>query len=154
MSNRFVSWLERVGHDFKKGLDPVLKIAETAGEVAVAIYAPGLGPIFNQTVHAVATAEQNAVAIGQAQGTGPQKLASVVSLMGGLIKQALADLGKQADDAAVEKYVSSVVTILNAVPAPAPVDASATAPVSAPVNMPSAPAPPASPRPASAIFGR
>lgn len=116
MTNRFISFLDKVGHDFKRGLDPTLKIAATAGEVAVSILAPGLGPLFASTVTAVITAEQNAAAIGQQSGTGPQKLASVVQLMGGLISQALADMGKPNDIASVQNYVSAVVTVLKAVP--------------------------------------
>lgn len=142
--NKFVSFLEHVGHDFKKGLDPALKVAATAGEVAVQIFAPALGPLFNQTVAAVISAEQNAAAIGQQQGSGTQKLAAVVQLMGGLIKQVLADAGKDNSNMAVERYISAVVTILNAVPVdmsgaaalpatstPAPAVAAPAAPVSA-----------------------
>jgi len=120
MANRFISFLKAIGRDFKKGLDFILPYAATAGEVAVQIFAPALGPLFNQTVNAVITAEQAAVAAGQSGATGPQKLAQVAQLMGPLIKQALTDVGKQADDAAVQKYIDAVVMILNAVPAPDP----------------------------------
>lgn len=117
MTNKFVSWLDHVGHDFKKGLDPALKIAGTAGEIAVGIFFPALGPLFSQTVSAIATAEQNAVSLGLS-GTGlTQKLPQVVQIMGGLIKQGLADVGASNDDASVEKYISAVVTILKALPA-------------------------------------
>jgi hypothetical protein len=114
----FKSFLQAVGEDFKKGLDFVLPWAEKAGEVAVSIYAPQLGPLFNQTVCAVATAEQNFAAIGKQSGTGPSKLSAVVQIAGGLIKQGLADAGRASDDAAVQGYINSVVTILNAAPAP------------------------------------
>lgn len=116
--NKFVSFFEAIGKDFKKGLDKVLPIAETAGSVAMGLFAPALGPLYNQTVAAIVTAEQSAAAIpGGSSGT--QKLAAVVNLMGPLIAQGLTDVGKPADDAAVEKYISAVVTILNAVPNPA-----------------------------------
>jgi hypothetical protein len=113
----FKSFLEAVGHDFKKGLNAILPIAESAGEVAVSVFAPALGPLFNQTVNAVVTAEQNAAAIGKQTGSGPQKLASVVQLMGPLIAQGLQDAGKASDVAAVQGYINSIVTILNALPA-------------------------------------
>jgi hypothetical protein len=115
----FKSFLDTVGKDFKKGLDFVLPYAETAGEIAVSIFAPSLGTLFNQTVNAVVTAEQAAAAVGKQTGTGAQKLASVVQLMGPLIAQGLADAGKANDDAAVQAYITAIVTILNAVPAPA-----------------------------------
>jgi hypothetical protein len=116
----FKSWLTKVGEDFKKGLDFILPWVETAGEAAVAQFAPGLGPLFNSTVTAVVQAEQNFAAMGQQSGTGASKLAAVVGIVGGLIKQGLTDAGKAADDTAVQNYVNSVVTILNAAPAPAP----------------------------------
>ena len=119
MTNKFLTFLETVGRDFRKGLDAILPFASTAGELAVSVFAPALGPIFNQTVNAVITAEQNAAAIGKQTGSGAQKLASVVQLMGPLISQALADLGKESDTASVQAYINAVVAILNAAPAPA-----------------------------------
>jgi hypothetical protein len=116
MANKFVSFLEAVGKDFKKVLDFILPYAETAGEVAVSIFAPELGTLFNQTVNAVVTAEQAAAAVGKQIGSGASKLASVVMLMGPLIKQALQDAGKPNDDVAVQAYITSIVTILNAIP--------------------------------------
>lgn len=125
MANKFVSFLETVGRDFKKGLDFILPWAAGAGEVAVSLFAPSLGSLFNQTVNAVVTAEQAAAAIGKQTGSGAQKLASVVQLMGPLIATALADAGKASDTASVQAYINAVVTILNAAPAPA---AASTAP--------------------------
>jgi hypothetical protein len=159
--NKFVSFMDHIGHDFKTGLDKVLPIAETAGEAAVTIFAPGAATLFKQTVAAVATAEQSAAAIGQASGTGPQKLSAVMTLMGPLIKQALADVGKPADDASAQKYVSAVVTILNAMPAPAPATSStvAAAPVVIPAatanetEQPTTEAPASGPSGASSILG-
>lgn len=119
MTNKFVSFLETVGRDFKKGLDFILPWAAGAGEVAVSLLAPSLGSLFNQTVNAVVTAEQAAAAVGKQTGSGAQKLASVVQLMGPLIATALADAGKSNDTASVQAYINAVVTILNAAPAPA-----------------------------------
>jgi hypothetical protein len=118
MSSKFVSILETVGKDIKKALDFILPYAQTVGETAVSIYAPGLGPIFNATVSAVMTAEANFAAIGKSSGSGASKLAAVTSVVGGLIKQALADAGKASDDAAVQSYINGVVQVLNAAPAP------------------------------------
>ena len=115
----FKSFLTKVGEDFKKGLDFILPWAESVGEVAVSIYAPALGPLFNSTVCAVATAEQNFAALGKQNGTGASKLASVTQIAGGLIKQGLADAGRESSDAAVQSYINAVVQILNAAPAPA-----------------------------------
>jgi hypothetical protein len=114
----FKSFLDAVGHDVKKGLLHILPyalpIAEAAAEVAIASFAPELGPLFNQVMAAVVTAEQSAHAAGKSKN-GPEKLANVIQLMGPLIKSGLADIGKAADDPAVERYVNAVVTILNGV---------------------------------------
>jgi len=123
MTNKFISFLEAVGRDFKKGLTVALPFIETAGEAAVATFVPALGPLFNQTVSAVVTAEQSAAALGTQSGTGTQKAAAVVGLVGPLIVQALKDAGKSATAADVQKYIDSIVAILNLAPAPAPAPA-------------------------------
>lgn len=118
--NKFVSFLETVGRDFQKGLVAILPWAEGAGEVAVALFAPALGPMFNTTVTAVALAEQKYTALGKQTGSGASKLSDVVQMIGPLISQGLKDAGKSGDDAAVQSYVQSVVAVLNAAPAPKP----------------------------------
>jgi len=84
------------------------------------MFAPGLGPLFKQTVATIATSEQSAVAVANAGGTmtGAQKLAAVVALIGPLIGQALKDAGKDNSVAAIENYVNGIVAILNLAPAP------------------------------------
>ena len=119
MTNKLVGFLEAAGHDFKNGLMHIvpytLPIIEGAGSVAISIFAPELGPLFNQVVAAVVTAEQSSAAQGKTKA-GAEKLSTVVQLVGPLIKAVLADLGKANDDAAVSEYVNAVVSILNAIP--------------------------------------
>ena len=119
MSNKFVSFLEALGRDFKKGLDAILPYAATAGETAVGIFAPTLGPLFNSTVSAVVLAEQKFAALGKQTGTGAQKLADVLQITEPVISQGLIAAGRPGDTAAVTGYINSVVTVLNAAPAPA-----------------------------------
>ena|SRR6267154_4349056 len=114
----FISFLKHVGHDFKVGFNYVLPIAETAGEVAVKLYAPELSPLFNGTVSAVVLAEQKYAALGQ-EKVGAKKLADVLSLMEPIIAQGLADAGLNNKTEDVVNYINSVVTILNTLPAPA-----------------------------------
>lgn len=111
--NRFIGFFEHLGHDLKIGLPVALKIAETGGQVAVNIFAPAAAPLFNQTLAAIATAEQNAKALG-AMKAGPQKLASVIQLMGGLIEQGLRDANQPAALADVEHYIEAALTIAKA----------------------------------------
>jgi hypothetical protein len=111
-TNKFISFMEHVGHFLKVGLPPIIKVAETAGEEAVSILAPGASALFNQTVAAIATAEENY----PASGSGAQKSAAVVSIMGNLIKQALTDAGMTADNATVQKYVEAALLIAKVTP--------------------------------------
>jgi hypothetical protein len=118
MTNKFVSFLETAGKDiekiFSKDIVPYLPMAESA----VSAFAPSASPMFNATANAVIMAEQNAAAIGQQVGSGPQKLAAVTGLIGGLIAQGLKDAGKSNTAADVTGYINSVVSILNTTPAP------------------------------------
>ena len=114
MSGKFKRFLTEIGADFKKALPWI----ETFGEAAVSAFLPAMSPIFNQTVNAVVTAEQSFAALGKQSGTGEQKLAQVLAIMGPLIGTALEDAGKAHDETAVENYINSVVEILNTTPAP------------------------------------
>lgn len=113
------SFLQKVGEDFKKGLDAVLPFIQTEGEAAVSIFAPQLGPAFNATVNIVSLVEQKYAALGKQNGTGQQKLSDALQIGEPLIAQFLSDAGKQNDTAAVTKFINAVVDILNAAPASA-----------------------------------
>ena len=117
----FVSVMKAIGHDIKVVFDsPFFQTGVKVAESVVGMAIPGLGPAFNLTVNAVLTAEANFAAIGKQNGSGPQKLAAVMTTAGGLIEQALKDAGvSDVNQQKVEQYISSIVTILNATPAPA-----------------------------------
>ena len=117
MSNKFVSFLEAAGRDFLRGLAWFLPYAAGPGSIAVSLFAPALGPIFNSTVSAVVLAEQKYAALGKQTGTGASKLADVLQLMEPVIAQGLVVAGKPADTEAVKGYINSVVTVLNTMPA-------------------------------------
>jgi len=113
---KFESFLKAVGRDFKKALPWV----KTVGEAAVSAFFPGMSALFNQTVNAVVTAQQNGevIALGGGTLTDEQKVAAVVQLMGPLIAQALTDAGRASDAADVENYIKAVIQILDTTPAP------------------------------------
>lgn len=119
MSNKFVSFLKSVGHDVKWFLDKILPFAASTGAVAISVFAPGLGPVYNATVQAVITAEQSAAQVAASGGTmtSQEKAAAVFKLVGPLISQALKDAGKDSSDATVQAYINSVVLILDTAPA-------------------------------------
>jgi hypothetical protein len=112
------SFLDHVGHDLKTGLDFILPWAAGAGSLAVAAFAPGLGPLFNSTVAAVTLAEQKSAVLGAVKN-GPAKMADVLQIMEPVIAQGLKDSGQDATTAGVMKYVNGVVMFLKAAPAPA-----------------------------------
>jgi hypothetical protein len=116
----FKSVMEHFGHDLKVGLEHLFPYLLTTGQVAVDMFFPGVSALYKQTVASVITAEQAAVAVKDAGGsmTGQQKAAAVFGLMGPIIKQGLIVAGKEGSDAEVQKYIDSVVLILNTAPAP------------------------------------
>ena len=115
----FVSVMKTIGKDVEKiFLSPWFQTGVHVAEGVVGLAVPALGPAFNLTMQAVMTAEANFAAIGQQNGTGPQKLASVIQTSGNLIAQALKDAGvSNVSQQTVAGYIGSVVTILNATPA-------------------------------------
>ena len=134
MTNKFLSVLETIGRDFKKGLDACLKIAPIA-QAFVTAANPVAGAILAATIGAVALAEQKAAARGQT-GTGVQKMAEVTAIVGPLLTTALGDAGKPAAAEKVTDYINNVVGILKATPAtdPALPPASTVAAAAAPAK--------------------
>lgn len=121
MANKFISVLEAIGHDFKVALDKIMPFAFAAGGTIVPLLDPSIAPLFQATVGVVAQTEQKFAAMGQQSGTGVQKSAEALSILGPLLSQGLAVAGKPADQPTVQNYLNAVVALLNAVPAaPAP----------------------------------
>jgi hypothetical protein len=89
----FVGVLEAVGKDFAKGL-------KWAVQYAVPV-------------------EQKYAASGVQAGTGPQKLAEVITLAGEAVLSLLAKAGVTATPDYVSSLASAVVALLNVQPAPA-----------------------------------
>jgi hypothetical protein len=116
----FKSFLQAVGHDFKvigQDIEKAMPYVMTIGEAAVKQFFPFASPLFNSTASAIIMAEQAYPNVSGAK-TGLQKSAAVLGMIGPLIKQGLADIGKPNDDAAAQKYIDSVVTVLDSFPAP------------------------------------
>ena len=130
-TNKFVSILEAIGKDCKKGLDVVLKIGQVAAPFLSAAN-PLAGSILSTTIGVVLQTEQKYAALGQQTGSGTQKLADATAILQPLLSQVLGDVGKPADATKVTAYINSVVANLNATPAtgpvlPAPADVAAAA---------------------------
>src|ERR1700683_1771928 len=123
MSNKFVTFLEDIGADFKNGLAKLMpivakgvRIAEAATPEITALD-PAVGAIFQTVVATVSTVEQKFAAMGAQTGTGTQKLAQAATTLQPLVTQALAAGWKPSDATTVTNYINAVVGFLNAIPA-------------------------------------
>lgn len=165
--NKFVSFLEAAGKDIEKSLAAIMPIAVGAEPLVNAAF-PGFGVLYNTTVGVVMAVEQKWFAIGQQSGTGTQKLADAVSILGSLVKQIYSVAGHDVSDAEVTEYINAVVALLNALPGgiiaqlPAPAVAAASkakpalvvqepAPLPSPTPTPS-PSPSPTPTPQAAVY--
>lgn len=113
----FKSILSDIGRGLKKFFDVAVKVAEVATPF-VDVAFPGIGALYTATVAAAAQAEAAAVAAGQQNGTGPQKLAMVVSAIEKQFNDyATANGIPNVTAAMIENWVNAVVASLNAIPA-------------------------------------
>jgi hypothetical protein len=103
-----------------KTLEKVFKVGTqvaTAAEPLVDVLYPGISPLFTSVVSEVVKAEGLAIAAGAQNGTGPQKLASVLSAVEGEFQSfAKTNNLPTPDSAQVTAAVNGLVTFLNALP--------------------------------------
>jgi hypothetical protein len=140
MTNKFVTFLEDIGADFKNGfakLAPFIvkgvAIAEAAAPEITALN-PLVGSVFSTVVATVSEVEQKFAALGQQTGTGVQKLAEATTILAPVLGQALTAAGKAADLPTVQSYINAVVAFLNAIPAATAATAAANVPAAPPAG--------------------
>jgi hypothetical protein len=116
----FTGVFETIGKDFEKGLQwavtyavPVEKLAATLFP-STAPVADGLADATTLLQNSVLLVEQKYAAAGAQNGTGPQKLADVLTLAGPVVTQLLSKAGLPATPAYVQNLAAAVVAILNA----------------------------------------
>lgn len=120
MTNTFVSIMERVGHDIKVAFEDVVKYLPAVSTLAALIFpaqAATIAGVVNSVdliQKAVVTVEQKFAAVGNVAGTGAQKLAQVLSIVGPTVTQLLSDEGLKYDQAQITSIVNAVVAVLNA----------------------------------------
>jgi hypothetical protein len=124
----FIGVLETLGKDFAKGLKFALTYAIPVESLVGLLFpaaAPAMSAATNATQliqNAVVLVEQKFAASGTQSGTGPQKLAEVLTLAESTVTTLLTQAGIATDTAYVTRLVNAVVAILNAQPVPATVD--------------------------------
>ena len=113
----FTSILSNIG----KGLEKVFKVGTQVAvdaEPFVDLVFPGIGPLFNTVVSEVVKAEGLAIAAHAQNGTGPQKLASVVSAVEAEFNSFAKTNNLPAPTTAqIQTAVTGIVAFLNALPA-------------------------------------
>lgn len=125
MSNSFVSLMDKIGHDIKVVWADVVKYLPAASAIASLIFpaqAAAIAGVVNSVdliQQAVATVEQKFAAAGNPTGTGPEKLAQVLSIVTPTVTQLLAAEGLNYNTTQITNIVNIVVGILNINPAPA-----------------------------------
>ena len=125
MSNAFVSMMDKIGHDIMIAWGDVVKYLPAAASLAALIFpaqAAAITGVVNSIdliQQAVATVEQKFAAAGTPTGTGPQKLAHVISMVGPTVTQLLTNEGLNYNQAQVENIINAVVAVLNVQAAPA-----------------------------------
>jgi hypothetical protein len=114
MTTKFITVLDKIGSVFEKFFEKAIPIAEGA-EPIIDIAFPFIGPLYNTTVALVKAAEGAAAAAGKQTGSGPQKLAMVISALQPYATQELQASGVAAPTTAqITAYINSVVAGLNA----------------------------------------
>jgi len=115
----FLGVLESIGKGFEKGLlwavtyaVPVEKLVATLFPPAAPI-ATGIADATSLLQNAVLMVEQKYAAAGIQSGTGTQKLADVMLLVGPVVTRLLTQAGIAATAAYVQNLASAVVAILN-----------------------------------------
>ena len=114
----FKSVLSDIGKGLAKFFSVAVGVAVVAEFPIIDVVFPGLAPLYNTTVNAVADAEAKAIAAGQQNGTGAQKLALVVaSIEADFNAYAKANNLPTPNTAIIENYVNAVVATINSIPA-------------------------------------
>ena len=109
------SVLSHIGHDMKVFFTGAVKVAQAA-EPFVDIMLPGIAPLYNATVTAIAQAETASIAAGAQSGSGAQKLAFVISAIDADFQVYAKAQGITYNSTVVESYVNAAVATLNALP--------------------------------------
>lgn len=115
--------MTKVGEDIKIGWEDVVKYLPEASAIASLIFpqAAAIPAVVNSIdliQQAVATVEQKFKAAGAPTGTGTQKLAQVLAIVGPVVTQLLASEKITVDNTFLTNIINAVVAILNVSAAP------------------------------------
>lgn len=126
MSNAFISLMEKIGKDILTAWGDVVKFLIPAAKLAEVIFpaqSAAIAGVVNSVdliQQAVATVEQKFAAAGAPAGSGPQKLAQVLSMVGPTVTQLLTAEGLNYNQQQITNIINAVVAVLNVQLVPAP----------------------------------
>lgn len=119
MTNKFLTIMEAIGKDAKIILTDVEKYLPAAAGLASLLFpaqAATITGVVNATdliQKAVTSVEQKYAALGTATGSGTQKAAEVISIVGPTVTQLLTVEGLPVNSAYVQNIINAVVAVLN-----------------------------------------
>lgn len=119
MTNKLVSIMEKIGHDVEVVWTDVQKYLPSVESLALLIFGTKAEPVINSISliqSTVATVEQKFAASGNPTGTGAQKSAQVLAIVGPAVTSLLAQEKIVVNDDQIQKIINAVVAILNAQP--------------------------------------
>jgi hypothetical protein len=149
MANKFVSFLDKLGADFKLGVTKALALekaaipAEQAVISAISIVSPAIGTTLSDILQPIIQTEQVATAVGANSGTGAQKLSAALPALEAAISADPIFKGKTIANlpqwnAAIEAITSSFADLLDSVQSPTTTTSSSTASASSTATAASA----------------
>ena len=121
----FIGVLEAIGKGFEKGLVWAVRYAVPVEKLVAMLFpssapvALGIADATTLLQNAVLMVEQKYSAAGKQSGTGTQKMADVMQLVGPVVVQLLKQAGVDATAGYVQNLASAVVAILNVQAMPA-----------------------------------
>lgn len=120
----FISIMTKIGHDIKVAWQDVVKYLPSAEALASLLFpaAAGLPAVINSVnliQQAVATVEQKFVAMGAPSGSGTQKAAQVIAIVGPAVTALLASEKIEINQDQINNIITAVVAVLNVTAAPA-----------------------------------
>lgn len=119
MTNKFLTIMEAIGRDAKIILTDVEKYLPAAAGLASLLFpaqTAAIAGVVNATdliQKAVTSVEQKYAALGNATGSGTQKAAEVISIVGPTVTQLLTAEGLPVNSAYVQNIINAVVAVLN-----------------------------------------
>jgi hypothetical protein len=111
-----VAEFKTVGKDIETVFDKAAPIAEFIGQV-ISAGDPALGNAITATTKVALAVEQQFTAIGASSGTGAQKSAAVLSVIGPVLNSALAATTSAAAGQTAQQIINQIVGYLNLDPA-------------------------------------